>query len=74
MVTIAFTMIKEILMGIVGKIAFKAIGERFATRLVVYGLDRLKKQTTNTVVQSTVDDVIKSLKGKGLKVINDANR
>ena len=69
MVTIAFTLIKEILLSIIGKIAFKAIAERFATRLIIYGLNKLKDYSTNSVVDETVQDVIDSLKGKGLKVV-----
>jgi len=71
MVGIAFALIKEILLGVIGKVAFKAIGERFATRLVVYGLNKLKEKNSNTVVQDTVNDIIASLEGKGLKVIDN---
>jgi ABC-type glucose/galactose transport system permease subunit len=70
MISIVFTLLKEILLSMIGKIAFKSIAERLATRLVVYGLNKLKKQTTNTVVQSTVDDVLAQLSGKKLKVID----
>lgn len=59
----------EVLKGIVLKITWKVILERFATRSVVWGLETLKKLTTNDVVQGTVDDVITSLQGKGLKEI-----
>lgn len=71
MLGIVFTLLKEIALGMVAKVAFKAIGERFATRLVIYGLEKLKDNTGNTVVQETVDDVVNSLKGKKLKVIED---
>jgi len=71
MVTIAYALLKEILMGMIGKIGGKIIIERFATRLVVYGLSKLKSQTTNEVVQETVDDVIAKLKGKKLRVIEE---
>ena len=59
----------EVLKGIALKITWKVVLERFATRSVVWGLETLKKLTTNDVVQGTVDDVIASLQGKGLKEI-----
>lgn len=71
MIGIAYQLIKEIVLGVIGKIAFKAIGERFATRLVIYGLKKLKDYSTNDVVDETVDDIIASLKGKRLKVVED---
>lgn len=71
MIGIAFTMIKEILWSFVGKIAFKAILERFFTRLVIYGLEKLAQMNTNDVVTETVEDIINSLKGKKLKVVED---
>jgi len=71
MTTILFTALKEIFLSLLAKIAFKAVGERFATRLVVYGLNKLKDYSTNEVVDETVDDVINQLKGKRLKVIDE---
>jgi len=71
MTTILFTMLKEIFLSLIAKIAFKTVGERFATRLVVYGLDKLKDYSENNVVDETVDDVINQLKGKRLKVIDE---
>jgi len=59
----------EVLKGLVLQITWKVILERFATRLVVWGLEVLKNLTTNDVVQETVDDVIASLQGKRLKEI-----
>ena len=69
MTTILFTALKEIFLSLLAKIAFKAVGERFATRLVVYGLNKLKDYSTNEVVDETVDDIINQLKGKKLQVI-----
>ena len=71
MVNIAFTMLQEIMMSIIGKIAFKAIGERFATRLVIYGLEKLKTYSSNDVVDDTIVDVVNQLKGKKLKVVDE---
>ena len=71
MISILFTALKEIFLSLLAKIAFKAVGERFATRLVVYGLDKLKDYSENNVVDETVDDVINQLKGKRLKVIDE---
>lgn len=71
MVSIAVTLIKELFLSIIGKIAFKAILERFFTRMLIYSLEKLKDMSTNTVVDETIDDVIKSLSGKGLVVIEE---
>jgi hypothetical protein len=71
MVTILFTMLKEIFLSLVAKIAFKTVLERFSTRLVIYGLEKLKGYSTNDVVDETVQDVINQLKGKGLKVVDE---
>ena len=69
MTGILFTMLKEIFLSLIVKITFKTVLERFATRLVVYGLDKLKDYSTNDVVDETVDDIINQLKGKKLQVI-----
>jgi len=69
MTAILFTALKEIFLSLLTKVAFKAVGERFATRLVVYGLDKLKDYSDNDVVDETVDDIINQLKGKKLQVI-----
>ena len=71
MTTILFTMLKEIFLSLFAKIAFKVVLERFSTRLVIYGLEKLKGYSTNEVVDETVQDVISQLKGKGLKVVDD---
>jgi hypothetical protein len=39
--------------------------------LVIFGLKKLESYSTNQVVDATVNDIINSLKGKGLKVIDD---
>ncbi|EGR0802244.1 hypothetical protein KS876_001070 [Vibrio parahaemolyticus] len=59
----------EVLKGLFFQVGWKIILERFATRLVVWGLETLKGLTTNDVVQETVDDVVASLQGKRLKEI-----
>ena len=71
MTSILFTMLKEIFLSLVAKIAFKVVLERFSTRLVIYGLEKIKGYSTNEVVDETVQDVINQLKGKGLKVIDE---
>lgn len=68
---IALIALKELLLATVAKVAWKAVAERFFTRLVVYGLEKLKALSTNDVVDETVDDIIQSLKGKRLKVIDE---
>jgi hypothetical protein len=64
-------MIKEMLLSLIGRVAWQAIFERASTRLVIFSLKRLESYSTNQVVDDTVNDIINSLKGKGLKVIDD---
>jgi len=71
MVNILFTLLKETFLSLIAKVAFRAVLERFSTRLVIYGLEKLKVYSTNEVVDETVQDVINQLKGKGLKVVED---
>ncbi|WP_435247333.1 hypothetical protein ACMAZD_11545 [Vibrio sp. nBUS_14] len=59
----------EVLKGLLFQIGWKIILERFASRLVVWGLEALRDLSTNDVIQETVDDVIASLQGKRLKEI-----
>ncbi|TOB47563.1 hypothetical protein CGJ94_16395 [Vibrio parahaemolyticus] len=59
----------EVLKGLFFQISWTIILERFATRLVVWGLETLKGISTNDVLQDTVDDIINALQGKRLKEI-----
>jgi hypothetical protein len=63
--------LKETILSIIGKVGWKVIGERFMTRLVIYGLNKLESYSTNTVVKQTVADIVNQLKGKKLKVVDD---
>lgn len=51
------------------QVAWKVILERFASRLVIWGLEKIKTLSTNDVTQETVNDIILSLKGKKLKEV-----
>ncbi len=59
----------EVLKGLLFQIGWRIVFERFATRLVIWGLETLKNLTTNDVVEETVNDVLLSLQGKRLKEI-----
>ncbi|MGF1850116.1 MULTISPECIES: hypothetical protein [Vibrio] len=59
----------EVVKGLVLQVAWKVILERFASRLVIWGLEKIKTLTTNDVTQETVSDIIYSLKGKKLKEV-----
>ncbi|WP_375751593.1 hypothetical protein [Vibrio sp. HN007] len=59
----------EVLKGLFLQITWKVILERFATRAVIWGLEKLKGLSTNDVVEGTVSDIIQSLKGKRLKEV-----
>ena len=71
MTTIVYSLLREVFLSLVGKLAFRVLAERFMTRLVVYGLERLRSYSTNEVVEETVTDIISQLKGKKLKVIDE---
>ncbi|YCO01553.1 hypothetical protein ACB087_01260 [Vibrio sp. VNB-15] len=60
----------ELLTTLIAKITWDVVLERFATRLVVWGLETLKNLSTNDVLQGTVDDILQSLQGKRLKALS----
>jgi len=70
MISTLVTMFWEMSIAILGKVAWKAVFERFYTRLVIYGLNKIKSMSTNDVVDDTVQDIINELKGKKLAVID----
>ena len=70
MTSIFYMIIKEMVLSMVGKIGWKIVGERMATRLVVYGLKKLESLSSNTVTTGLVSDILDSLQGKKLKVID----
>ena len=63
--------LKETFMALIARIAWKAIAERFFTRLVISGLNKLAKYSTNNVTTETVNDIISNLQGKQLLVANE---
>ena len=67
-----FMVLKEATFSLIGKVAWQVVFERFYSRLVIYSLNKLKDMHTNDVVDDTIDDIIKSLQGKRLKVVDDA--
>lgn len=71
MTSIAILLGKEILLLIIGRIPWKVITERLFTRILVKSLIRLEKLSTNDVVDNTINDILASLKGKRLIVIEE---
>jgi hypothetical protein len=69
MTQILYMLIKEMVLSMIGKVMWKAIAERMATRLVVYGLKKLEGYSTNEVTSGLVKDILASLEGKGLKAL-----
>jgi len=69
MTNILYMLIKEMVLSMIGKVMWKAIAERLATRLVVYGLKKLEGYSTNEVTSGLVQDILASLEGKGLKAL-----
>lgn len=72
--TVVFSLLKEVLMSMIAKIAFRTVAERFMTRLVIYGLEKLMTYSTNDVVKGTVEDIMRQLRGKKLKVVDDIQK
>lgn len=64
---ILLTTSKDILAKFVKKTPWEVILERLLTRLLVTSLKWLSRLSTNQVWQDTVDDLLATLKGKGLK-------
>ena len=71
MTSVLIKLLKETFLSLVGRLTFQVLIERFATRLVVYGLEKIQAQATNSVTKETVTDIISQLQGKKLKVIED---
>jgi len=71
MVATLILILKETLLALIAKVAWKAIAERFFTRLVIQGLQKLAAYSNNGVTNETVEDIVKSLQGKKLKVANE---
>jgi hypothetical protein len=71
LLTILLAALKEILLALVAQVAWKAIAERFITRAVIWGLKKLRDYSTNDVVDETLTDIITSLSGKRLHVIDN---
>ena len=71
MTSIFYMIIKEMVLSMVGKIGWKIVGERMATRLVVYGLKKLESLSSNTVTTGLLRDIMLQLQNKKLKVIDE---
>ena len=67
---LVFKVLKDLLLSVLGKIAFKIVAERFLTRLIIYSLEKLKDYSTNDVIDDTVQDIINQLRGKKLAVVD----
>ncbi len=74
MTSVLIKLLKETFMALLGRLAFQVLVERFATRLVVYGLEKIQAQATNDVTRDTVQDVLNQLQGKRLKVIDSLGK
>ena len=71
---VILNLVKEVLLAMVFKVAWKVVLERALTRVIIASLRWLAKLTTNNVDDQTVEDIIVSLKGKRLKVIDDPSQ
>jgi len=71
MTGVLLLLLKETTLSMFGKIAWKIIFERFYTRLIITGLNKLKSMSTNDISTDTINDIIDSLHGKKLRVVED---
>ena len=62
LVTLIGNLVKESSLAMFKRLPWGVIIERFLSRLVVAGLRKLAKLTTNTLDDETVEDIIRSLK------------
>lgn len=69
---VVIKLLKETLLAMLMRVGWRIVAERFLTRLVLWGLERLMNMSTNQVVKETFNDVLLSLKGKGLEVVEQA--
>lgn len=60
-------LIWEILQALFAKISWKIVLERFLTRLVVELLKWLRDLSSNQLVNTTLEDILNELRGKGLR-------
>lgn len=61
MTAIVLKLLVEMLKGLVAKVAWKVVAERFLSRFVVYALRKLASMSSNSLVQGTVDDIVDQL-------------
>lgn len=71
MINAALMIIVETLKAMLFKIAFKSVLERFITRVVLWGGDKLVLMTSNDLDNQTWADIRAELTGKRLKVADD---
>ena len=69
MLKVLLSSLVDVIKGILFQIGWKVVLERFATRLILWGLSALKQLSTNDVVDETIEDVMASLRGKRLKEV-----
>jgi len=72
MINAVMMIVIETLKSMLFKIAFKTVLERFTTRVVIWGGDKLVKMTTNDLDDRTWLDIKNQLTGKRLKVADES--
>ena len=71
--SLTLKLLKDAFSAVLGRISWRVIGERLATRLVVALLRKLQSMTSNRLVKETVDDFLNQLQADGLKKANEQN-
>lgn len=69
--SIILTLLKESLLALFFRIGWKVVVERALTRVVISSARKLAKLTTNNVDDAVVEDIVKSLQKKKLKVADE---
>lgn len=71
MLQVLWLALVEIIKAILLQVAWKEVASRFVQRLVITGLEKLAKWSSNDVTAQTCNDIVDSLKGKRLSVIDN---
>jgi hypothetical protein len=58
--------LKEIIEGLLQRVNWQIIAERFITATVILGLKKLRDMSSNQLLDDTVTDIIRMLQGRGL--------
>ncbi len=71
MLNVLLLALVEICKALLLQVAWKEVASRFVQRLVITGLEKLAKWSSNDLTVQTCNDIIASLQGKRLSIIDN---